>query len=253
MIEKAISDIRKAADLLGNPIVLCSFGKDSMVLLDLAMKADKTIPVLYFSMPFAQKKNSFSHRIMEEWGLTVYSYPHGAVDFLYRNKQMDVYYIYDTVGSGLCLARGLVRTDAPSLCIKRDFLNQPLTPSYMYKWNVTFSGHKDCDVDPVMGAIPLKSAMKPLGKTVLSYPLKDWSDDDIWRYIKKNNIPYNKERYDFKNIEFNNDYYECCFKCLDPLEDGLVFCYCENKEIINEGKNIDYGSKYMMFKKFLEV
>jgi len=47
-----------------NPVILCSFGKDSMVMLYLIRKIKKDIPVLFFKEPFFPKKYSFANEVI---------------------------------------------------------------------------------------------------------------------------------------------------------------------------------------------
>ena len=250
MINNTLKELDRILGLFKNPIVMWSSGKDSMVMLYLTRLINPKIPVLFFKEPFMQKKHNFAYNLIQEWDLTVYDYHPLTTDYLYntRNGCFDVYSCYDTNGAVISLARGLIRADIPSLCAIRDFLNRPLG-NISYKWDLTLHGHKNSDIDTVLEDIPLQSKMRGLGRTVLYYPLKDWSDNDIWKFIKDNNIPYNKKRYDDNDMEYNNDYYPCCFKCFDPKEEDEIYCFVDDRKIGNIGKTINYNGKFNLIKK----
>lgn len=225
------------------PAVLCSFGKDSMVLLHLVHKIDKSIPIIFWRDPFMQSKNKFAYKIIQSMNLEVYDYPPSGADFCYNNGEMNIIYRQDTGGGlGIFWLRGLIDSDK-SLCLFKDFMQRPLVNFYKYRWNLTFSGHKASDIDPMLGGMRLEDMVRPIGRTVLFYPLKNWSDEDIWDYIHKYKVPYNVKRYDENNNTCNNDYYECCYACVNPDREDDVFCHKDNKTVKNYGKQIDYKQK----------
>ncbi|MFZ2604031.1 MAG: phosphoadenosine phosphosulfate reductase family protein, partial [Candidatus Omnitrophota bacterium] len=235
-----------------SPILLWSSGKDSTVMLYLVRQVFKEIPIIFFREPFMQKKYSFANKVIQDLDLTVYDFPPLWTDFQYNTsmKTIDVYYGFDTGGGQLILAKGIKKTtQSPILCIYRDFLDRPVG-GFDYKWDLTFIGHKNSDVDDVLGEVPLTSRMRGNGKTVLYYPLYEWTDKDIWGYIKTNKIPYNTKRYNDKDMAYNNDYYECCYNCLDPEQPEDVDCFL-NGSIKNKSNGMDYALKYDNFREYL--
>lgn len=251
--------------LFKTPVLLCSFGKDSMVMLYLVRQVNKDIPIIFFKEPFMQKKYRFAYKIIQELDLIVYDFPPVWRDFQYREQnpsvfvnpysdevqKMEVYYGYDTCGGILVLPKGIRPTTDPNLCIFRDFLNGQIG-RVSYPWDITLIGHKYSDTDDMFDDITFESKMRANGKTMMYYPLQGWTDKDVWEYIKTNNIPYNVERYDDKNIIYDNDYYECCYNCLDPEKPDEVDCFL-NGSAKNEGKGIDYSLKWDNFTHFLRT
>jgi len=65
----------------------------------------------------------------------------------------------------------------------------------------------------------------------MAYPLRHFTDDDVWKLTKAYDIPVNRLMYgsvdepkmDTENI-FNPDYVPYCLACLDPLEPEFVKC-----------------------------
>lgn len=239
----ALNYIETSLSIAERPIILCSFGKDSIVLLHLVHRVDKHVPVIFWREPFIQKKNEFAYKMIQDMDLEVYDYPPSGVDFCYNNGEMGVISRRDVGGDlGLFSFKGLIEANS-GLCMFKDFILRPLIPSYNYAWDLTFVGTKTSDTDPLFGDLKLSDILKPMGKTILFFPLKDWTDKDIWGYIHKHNVPYNVKRYDEKNSDYNNDYYECCYACVNPDNEDNVFCHRENRMIKNYGKQIDYQTK----------
>jgi hypothetical protein len=64
-----------------------------------------------------------------------------------------------------------------------------------------------------------------------AFPLRHFTDEDIWHYHREFNVPINTKRYDeksgfreFADLTFNNDHYHACTRCLDRDEAEQVFC-----------------------------
>ena len=75
-IQSAIKNIELGLANAGNPVIAWSGGKDSMVLLDLIFnKVNASIPVIFFTEQWQPSKYTFQHKVIEEWGLEVYSWP----------------------------------------------------------------------------------------------------------------------------------------------------------------------------------
>jgi hypothetical protein len=52
-----------------NPAIMCSFGKDSMVMLHLMRKFNLPLPIVFYRDPWFPKKYDFADRMIAEWGL----------------------------------------------------------------------------------------------------------------------------------------------------------------------------------------
>ena len=247
--QEALELIKEVLVKSTKPIVLCSFGKDSMVLLYLIRKLKKDIPVLFFKEPFFPKKFSFANQIIEDWNLTMYDFPPLSTDFIVNNGAFEIANWYTGYKSALLyLPTGTHKhkNEKEFLCSVNDLLNRPTSTGYTFPWDTIFVGHKSSDSDVLLGTIQLKSNLVHVREMLLALPLANWIDKDIWKYTIDNNIPYNTKRYDkskaFKEFEdstFNNDYYPCCFKCVDNKESLKVLCPKIGKEIYNVAP-IDY-------------
>jgi len=232
-IDLALDFITKCFDVSNSPVCLTSFGKDSLVMLHLILQVKK-IPVIYWREPFFQEKFVHPQKIAQEWDLDVYDYPPTFTDYLQLEDYFDVYNFYDT-GNGTKMilytgTRNYKKTDKKFLCAVNDLLLRPKVPSYDFKWDCIFHGHKQVDPVYITDRIELPK-IKLHGKGIMALPIKDWSDEDIWAYIKKYDLPYNKERYDYKEEDRNNDVFPTCHDCLDYRRENKVYCPKLKKDI----------------------
>jgi len=218
-----------------NPIVLCSFGKDSIVLLHLCLRIRK-VPVLFFRFPKFHEKHAHAQRVMRGWDLEAYDMWPEQVHYYQSGRFFEVLHSYPTGGNAhIHLFSGIrERQEGESryLCAVQDLLQRPVASS-TYPWDVTIHGHKGTD-DPEMGASgAIVQPVSQLGGTTLVVPFVDWTDEDIWAYIKYYNLPYDEARYDAKQETTSPDKYPTCYRCLDGAYRGaLVPCPKLNEALI---------------------
>lgn len=240
--EKTKKEISAILEKCHNPILLCSFGKDSMVMLHL-VHSIKKIPILQWRFQGQPEKYEFSDRIIKEWELTVYDYPPTYVDIVCSGNEFSAIGLRDIGNGGLAyVAVDLLKPiDNNFGCALRDFVNYPTISSFNYPWGLTFIGNKSCDYDPVLKTVFIKKSIVMVGNTILYCPLRDWTDEDIWKYTEKYNVPYNDKRYDkdngykdFEDKTYNAESYYVCTDCVNPNLDKMVHCPllgCEKKNI----------------------
>jgi 3'-phosphoadenosine 5'-phosphosulfate sulfotransferase (PAPS reductase)/FAD synthetase len=98
-------------------------------------------------------------------------------------------------------------------------------------------------VDPYEGPVPLRAAEADVGNVHMVFPLRDWTDDDLWDYIELTKVPFDTRRYkDRQEIAdrwHNPDYFHACTACIDPREEReMVFCPKLQREIPNSGPGV---------------
>lgn len=243
--------IQQILDAYHAPVVMSSFGKDSMVLLDLLDREEAKLPILFHREPFEPKKYSFANRIIEQRGYTVYDYAPTSTELVKNGSASEIVNKYQVgpkaftwLGTGIKAPKD----GKPFLCGYRDLYMKPLG-LFNFPWDVAIVGHKSTDTDPILGEIPLKVDIKASeGACDFAYPLRHFTDADVWEYIETFNVPYNDRRYDksngyreFSDITFNNDYYHTCVRCMDRDEPESVFCPRLNCEITNISGTIRYA------------
>jgi hypothetical protein len=223
-----------------NPCVFWSGGKDSMVLLHMIkFLIGKDLPVICFKEPWFPWKLDFSNRIIKEWNLTAWDWAPSKVELCRGKNRIDVMNSYQINRITLqepqfiMLARGTESPEEglPYLCAIETFLARPLG-YFNFTWDVAFHGHKSIDEDPLSGKLPLQVDFLQNANAVDTvFPLREWTDEDIFEYHEKFDVPFDENRYDVKkrtvakNNKLNNpDYYHTCFKCCDPMNSSYVRC-----------------------------
>jgi 3'-phosphoadenosine 5'-phosphosulfate sulfotransferase (PAPS reductase)/FAD synthetase len=212
------------------PAVLWSGGKDSTVLLDLVRRVRPDIEVIHFKLPFLSHKYAFHHRIQELYSMTVHDWVPVSVALTHGNNRIDVCETYSLGEGVLKVMRGTEPYDPAShwVCGK-EWLNRPKA-HVVSDFDVLFCGHKSSDEDPLTGTIPLEVDKKILGpNTEMWFPLRRWTDADVASYLKGNNVPFDRNRYDEDVISkpdkhMNSDYVHACFNCVDKRLGKFVDC-----------------------------
>lgn len=218
-----------------NPALMCSFGKDSMVLLHIIREFE--LPILCFRDPYFPKKWAFSNRVIVDWNLQVWDYPPLFISMLYGPKKTVLVHDYEAAGGTISIPHGLV--DGTELC-GVDVFNRPRA-RFNFLWDMCLVGHRNVDVDAVYGPVPLHNRVlkREVGPS-FCFPLKDWTDEEIWDYTEEFEVPVDFKRYDLENRcewedkTLNSDYWNICIKCIDKRRAGeKVFCYKTGGEIEN--------------------
>jgi len=237
MTIRYISAMKKINDWVGkaiSPVVMMSFGKDSMALGFMIFKMLKLkIPVLYFRDPFDPCKNEWPDKVIQDWGLEVYDYPPLQCRVKIKGEFIELcpsYQIGETPEQYMDIPKAILEPayKGEAWHCGRRILDRP-KGTFEYPWDVTLHGHKSADVDRFYGPVKLKSEIIEIPRAgALCFPIKDWSNCDVWDFIETFNVPYQKNRY-VNRIEIadktnNNDYLTACTNCIDPRKSGKVFC-----------------------------
>ena len=235
-VNSAVEFLEKTLRVFKKPVCLCSFGKDSLVLLHLINRVKK-VPVIYWREPYFQSKFTYPQEIADKWDLEIYDYPPSFTNYLQIDDYFDVYNFYYINGIDyINLYTGIrkFKEGEKYLCALNDLLLRPKVPSYTFNWDCIFHGHKQCDPVYIADRIEIPLA-KIFGNGLLAMPIKDWTNEDIWAYIKEYDLPYNKTRYDDKSEINNNDVFPTCYNCLDYRESN-PFCPKKGKCVASVSK-----------------
>lgn len=222
--------IKDAKDLIeqrvaDNPVICSSFGKDSMVMLDLIFQVQK-LPVIYWKREHHfPVKNKFANEMIERFDLEVYDYPPEYVRMVRKNGLIEVVNFFSIGKHTIEVPSGIVpyKEDEKYLCAFADMYMKP-TGSYRFPWDTMFIGHKDSDVDPLRGPVPLAvDEFKHEDAPRFVFPIRHFTDEDIWEYTKRFNVPQDMNRYSGDKA-YDNDYYPACTACVNPDNPETVFC-----------------------------
>src|SRR5262252_3968285 len=219
-----------------SPVLNCSFGKDSTVLLHLLNSNGIHLPVIYYRDPWFPRKNAFADFVTTALNLEVHNYPPLRVSLKTSPQMVALVSEYSTGPHSLeAMLKNTIEIDDDDdpddfLC-GIGFLSRPCS-TFAYPWDLALIGHKDSDTDQIYGPIPLHSelVMRDSGPDFY-FPLKSWTDADVWDYIDAFDIPYQEDRYDkanrreWEDKSANSDWYPVCLRCVDKRKAGrIVFC-----------------------------
>lgn len=189
---EAIWAIREAASAFQNPVILYSIGKDSTVLLHLAVKAfapaPVPFPVLHIDTTWKFREMiAFRDRIAREnnLDLVVYTNPdgrddkitpftHGSDEYTRLMKTVALRAALDAGGYDVALG-GARRDEERSRAKERMFsLREP-----GHAWDPSSQRPEFWHT--------VNSTLKP-GQTMRAFPISNWTELDVWKYIRREKL-----------------------------------------------------------------
>lgn len=235
------------------PAIMCSFGKDSMVVLHLVRQVRKDLPVIFHRDPFHPNKYRFANQVIDTLGLTVYDYPPSATAMQENGGPLEIINYYQ-VGQRTCMLPKVLLSPMEGeteICGLRDIYQKPLG-TFAYPWDLVFHGHKSTDIDPVYGKIPLLADFaRNTDSTSACFPIRHFTDADVWEYTTSNGLMIHWERYEQEegvwrereDKTHNPDYITACTACMVP-NGGPVACPRLNGlTISNVAKQLKWADK----------
>lgn len=237
--QSAIENIKRGLDYASNPVIAWSGGKDSMALLDLVYnKCKAKLPVVFFREQWQPHKYAFQNRIIEDWGLEVYTWHPAISNFQQTGDEFEVQNMYIIDNSRMTCPTGItpVEEGQPWVC-SLDIYNRPKNQGIIAGWDVMFIGHKHCDSDPIYGGdagTRIDARIMPNNEFSSFFPMRDWTHDDVFQYCEDNNVPIQLDRYEKvegkwrekKDRSQNCDYVHACTACVDRREGAAKFVHC---------------------------
>jgi hypothetical protein len=196
-----------------------------MVMLHLTRSIGLDLPVIFNRIPVLPQKQRFANQVIDHWNLKVHSYLPARVQIV-TEPEFDIVYQYQIAdGETLLMPVGVKEPVNGEffVCGLMDLMRTP-RGGIWYPWDTAMLGHKSSDVDPLYGPVPLADYTSQVSENLTAvFPVRDFTDQDIWEYTQRFDVPYNRQRYDaangyreFTNYRFNNDYYAACTKCMKP-------------------------------------
>ncbi len=252
VIEKLLAEAER-------PAVMCSFGKDSMVMLHLMLQMGVKLPVVFYQDPWFAQKYQFAKDVAEAWGLVVWDYQPSAVT-MWEGKGIMAFTNHYQIGPRLPDGR-IPDMAVPKnieepvegrfyLCGLVDLFARPLG-TFEFPWDMVLIGHKSADEDQIAGKVPLQCdrVRSEAGGPVAGFPLKDWTDEDVWAYTERFEVPVQLDRYvrgtdgmwgEHEDKWANSDYWHACIACIDRRNGPVVECPKLKRPVPNVSDRITY-------------
>src|SRR4029077_4756897 len=189
-IAETLKFVRSQLNEYAWPVLNCSFGKDSMVLLHLLCSDGIRVQIVYYRDPWFPRKNAFANQVIHNWCLEVHDYPPIRVSLKTHPAMVALVSEYSSgPHSMIALFKNTLEfkdgDDASNYLCAVNFLMRPCG-TFNYPWDVALVAHKDVDTDQIYGVMPLHSpvVMRDEGPDFL-FPLKEWPHDDVWDYTEQ--------------------------------------------------------------------
>jgi len=155
-----------------NVAVLCSFGKDSIVLLDLMMKVKPDIQVLFLNTPFKPKETlQFRDLVVRHYKLNLKEY-------------ISEYASDPEIMENVVLKPNLPKTN-PELCCQIFKVKPAMRAVEELSLDAWFSGIRATESEHRK----LLSMEFRQGDFVRLHPLINWTEADTWRYTASHHLP----------------------------------------------------------------
>lgn len=242
-VAAAMALVKRVLDGARNPCVMCSFGKDSIVVLHMALRYGKP-KVVFHREPFQHEKYDYANKVMRDWHLHIVDYP-PLTTSVHDGAEFEIVNHYHAGRGYVYLPTGIRPPDpldeSPLICGLEDIYGKP-TGTFNYPFDWALHGHKSVDVDPILGAVPLISdASVNLGSISAAFPLRHFTNDEVWRYIEENDLPIHHGRYEKVDGHWreredksdNPDYINACVACMKADSGPSVHCPKYNFQVNN--------------------
>lgn len=224
------------------PIIACSFGKDSQVMLHLIRQIRTDIPVLHLRSFAHETKHDFAEDEIGRLGLLMVEPRPVRTDVVAKGDHVEVIEEYRLNDNGATLYFPLEpepdHVPGPNSHCALEKLNQPAVGEPLGV-DCIFIGHRNDDVDPIHGAIQLESDTAETGGVLFVYPLRAWTEADIWAASELLSIPQNQARYIRKDMDANADYFKLCCECLKPTDAESIICPKINEQVYAIGRGLN--------------
>ena len=241
LVSETIEKAKLWAKNWPNSVVLWSGGKDSTAMLHLLkFQAGIDVPVIQFRQPKFRERYAYSDQLIKDWNLTVYDYPASRFaladgpDTETGEVRFDLLHYFQWGSKAVVLSLGTERPKEGNkfMCGVDDFLKRP-TGTFNWPWESVWIGTKNSDTDLIKGHVPLSQDVRHAeGSPVSLYPMRNWTDRDIYQYLEDNGVKADPTRYlktkqgwiNNPDKSLNADFYPTCLNCVDRHQPNHVHC-----------------------------
>jgi hypothetical protein len=231
-------------------VVFWSGGKDSTAMLHLLKyKACLDLPIVQFREPKFRERYEYSDMLIKKWDLNVYDYPAlkmalaDGPDVETGEVRFDLLKYFQWGSKCMVMSLGTERPkgDEKFLCAVDDFLQRP-TGTFNFIWESVYIGTKNTDTDLIKGRVAVTTHIRYAeGSPISLYPLRDWTDEDVYQYLEEEGVPLDPTRYlkvsgkwqNNPDKSMNADFIPTCLNCVDRHAGKYVYCPKLKSQISN--------------------
>ncbi len=221
-----------------NPLCYTGFGKDSIVVLHLIKEMGLKWDCMFHRDPYFPKKYAYANKIIEDWDLVCRDFPARFTSVFYMNDTFEVVRHYRIGYDNLVLCAMLYKpeeyVEGQYLCALKDIYLQP-RGDIEYIWDAMVEGHRTVEAKPHTAMTPAGlrwQGKHTLGSADVFFPIHDWTNKEVYYYIRDNGIPINDRAYDIVDDElvpkadktYNPDCRPACYECMLPENPMTVHC-----------------------------
>lgn len=239
LLNDAVGVVSAAISSASAPALFTSFGKDSMAVLGILREAGALTSVSFitFRHPAFLDRYTFADRLISDWQLRVEVVPHAWDSMIAGNGRVDLIGTVRiaTARIHIPVANLVWSEDSGShICALDNEMPVSGVPLVERAFDLAILGTKEGDTDPVVGAVRLAEVVdRYKDRTALLFPLRKWTDDDVWAFLLRYHIPFDRSRYvqtydgalvDDLKYAGHPELLPVCTACINPALKDSVWC-----------------------------
>ena len=256
-VANALTHLETALVAAKHPRLLCSFGKDSVVVLDLAA-AHGLRDVLLFEDPYEVMDWAHVRTCTQRWNLSVKMPPRGRSQLYFVNGQAHLLSLPPVARAAYVAVPTTLRVDSAitptNFVCTDDDLRATHGATVAWETDLLVLGYKLVDTEARacgFGQQHLNGAAWQAHRDRMAQlgphfdfipargvrgcaPLFGWTDADVWSYVEAAKLPVSSLVYDLKTLQ-KRPAPPACARCHDPAGPIEVFCPKWDTTLLNLG------------------
>jgi 3'-phosphoadenosine 5'-phosphosulfate sulfotransferase (PAPS reductase)/FAD synthetase len=209
---------------------MASFGKDSMVVIDLASELGVR-DVLHIQYADEPEDTDHVAKVVNRYGLNVTMIPQGRATFFFHKGEASLV-VFTSIGVRFFPAPIAITksADPGCLCVD-DLLRGSAGPVNSLDPDLLIWGRRNADavehgaslrfLDDPRSMIESPPDWQVAGLRCVS-PIVVWTPEEVWGYIEKRGVPVSNSSYaDRRDLSGPAS---ACWRCHDPSEEAIVDC-----------------------------
>lgn len=244
--------IANAKDIMRNAcsdehrsVIFSSFGKESLVLIQLADELGLNTDVGYFELGFASEKHAFARYRVNSLGDRVFRLvPFRTVTIAGADNTSLGYQFRLTTGDVITIAGATFdesNRQEVECAIERGLIRYEFTAP-TYNWNSIVCGRRSSERDVTVGDLFWPSTLYRMEfGAKISMPLLNWSDSDVMNFLQSRAIQIDWRRYqkhgrhivERPDKTYSPDHVNCCCRCASVGRGAAVLCPVSRVNIVS--------------------